>query len=304
MDWKTVLTSSVIAAIITGLLSLITNISNQKNNSKIKYVTEERKNWRIEIREICEKLNNAESKDAVQTQLIKLKVKINAFGNTDIYDECYKNYNDCKMNNIDLDRKNLIQLTQYFKNDGHIWKQIHKIESNDNFVKRDICILIEYLSYLLKYDWERSKSEVLFNTQVLYSRFVFILSLTFAIIQTYQTSSNNEFFENAFSIVMIFSVSFIFSSIPKYDLFEQTNYDKHKIIGISFIPISIIMVIILIINSTILFSGLNNNPLILIPLVLLILSISLNCGAVVKSISLDERYRDLLFEYNKLNLDM
>ena len=139
---------------------------------------------------------------------------------------------------------------------------------------------------------------------MLYSRFIFILSLTFAIIQTYRTSSNNEFFKNAFSIVMIFSVSFIFSSIPKYDLFEQTNYDKYKIIGISAIPILIIMVIISIINSKILFSDLDVNHLMLIPLVLLILSISLNCGAVVKSISLDERYRDLLFEYNKSNLDM
>lgn len=64
------------------------------------------------------------------------------------------------------------------------------------------------------------------------------------------------------------------------------------------------MVIISIINSKILFSDLEDNHLMLIPLVLLILSISLNCGAVVKSISLDERYRDLLFEYNKSNLDM
>lgn len=301
MDLKTVLTSSVIAAIITGLLSLITNFSNQKNDSKIKYVTEERKNWRQEIRIICDELNNANSKEDVQRQLIKLKVKINAFGNTDIYDSCYKkSFNSEKLEN----RKELIQLTQFYKNDGHIWKQIHKIEKEDVIEKNDITTLIEYLSYLLKYDWERSKSEVLFNTQVLYSRFIFILSLTFAIIQTYQTSSNNEFFKNAFSIVMIFSVSFIFSSIPKYDLFEQTNYDKYKIIGISAIPILIIMVIISIINSKILFSDLDDNHLMLIPLVLLILSISLNCGAVVKSISLDERYRDLLFEYNKSNLDM
>lgn len=301
MDLKTVLTSSVIAAVITGLLSLITNFSNQKNDNKIKYVTEERKNWRQEIRKICDELNNANSKEDVQRQLIKLKVKINAFGNTDIYDSCYKkSFNYEKLEN----RKELIQLTQFYKNDGHIWKRIHKIEKEDVIEKNDIKTLIEYLSYLLKYDWERSKSEVLFNTQVLYSRFIFILSLTFAIIQTYQTSSNNEFFENAFSIVMIFSVSFIFSSIPKYDLFEQTNYDKYKIIGISAIPILIIMVIISIINSNILFSNLNDNHLMLIPLVLLILSISLNCGAVVKSISLDERYRDLLFEYNKSNLDM
>ncbi len=296
MDLKTVLTSSVIAAIITGLLSLITNFSNQKNDSKIKYVTEERKNWRQEIRKICDELNNSNSKEDVQRQLIKLKVKINAFGNTDIYDSCYKkSFNSEKLEN----RKELIQLTQFYKNDGHIWKQIHKIEKEYVIEKNDIKTLIEYLSYLLKYDWERSKSEVLFNTQVLYSRFIFILSLTFAIIQTYQT-----FFEYAFSIVMIFSVSFIFSSIPKYDLFEQTNYDKYKIIGISAIPILIIMVIISIINSKILFNYLIDNLLMLIPLALLILSISLNCGAVVKSISLDERYRDLLFEYNKSNFDM
>ena len=93
MDWNTILTSGVIAAFITGLITLISNYSNHKNDSKIKYVTEERKNWRIEIREICEKLNIANSKDDVMSQLIKLKVKINAFGNTDIYDEYYKKYN-------------------------------------------------------------------------------------------------------------------------------------------------------------------------------------------------------------------
>ena len=144
MDWKTILTSSVIATFITGLITLISNYSNHKNDSKIKYVTEERKNWRIEIREICEKLNIANSKNDVIIQLIKLKVKINAFGNTDIYDKYYNEYNDCKSCDKDIDKKDhntkklfskkktnsksdkksidrnvLIQLTKYFRNDGH-----------------------------------------------------------------------------------------------------------------------------------------------------------------------------------------
>lgn len=317
MDWKIILTSSVIAAFITGLITLITNYSNHKNDSKIKYVTEERKNWRIEIREICEKLNIANNKEEVIVQLIKLKVKINAFGNTDIYDKYYDEYdNDKKDNKIKklfckketngesgkkgIKRNTLIQLTKYFRNDGHIWKQIHKIESKDNFEKKDISVLIEYLSYLLKYDWERSKSEILINMQVLYARFVFVLSFIFATGYIYKTSSDENRFYNIFSIIMMFTISFIFSTLPKYDLFEKIEYDKYKVIGISSIPIFIIALIISISTlSNTLTNEINSKfSIIVMSLILLIIAIALNCGAVVKNISLDEQYRDLLLSYD------
>lgn len=335
MDWKTILTSSVIAAFITGLITLISNYSNHKNDSKTKYVTEERKNWRIEIREICEKLNIANNKDDVIIQLIKLKVKINAFGNTDIYDEYYSKYNDCKFRDKDVDKKEhklssikklfnkkktsgksdkkginrnvLIQLTKFFRNDGHIWKQIHKIESKDKFEKNDISVLIEYLSYLLKYDWERSKSEVLINTQVLYARFVFVLSFVFATGHIYKASSDKDRFYNVFSIVLLFIISFIFSTIPKYDLFEKIEYDKHKVIGISCIPILIIAIIFVLIDleglANALINKTNDSFYIILPLLLLMIAIALNCGAVVKNISLDEQYRDLLLSYDRLNIN-
>ena len=328
MDWNTILTSGVIAAFITGLITLISNYSNHKNDSKIKYVTEERKNWRIEIREICEKLNIANSKDDVMSQLIKLKVKINAFGNTDIYDEYYKKYNDCKycdktVDQNDHNKKKLfsknktnsksdtnvfIQLTKYFRNDGHIWKQIHKIEAKDKFEKNDISVLIEYLSYLLKYDWERSKSEVLINMQVLYARFVFALSFVFATGYMYKASSSKDKFFDVFSIVMLFIISFIVSTIPKYDLFERIDYDKYKVIGISCIPILIIALMFILIDLGVLANALINKPndnfYIILPLLLLIIAIALNCGAVVKNISLDEQYRDLLLSYNRLNINV
>ena len=42
MDWKTILTSTVIAAIISGLFAII----QQKNSTTARYVIEQREEWR------------------------------------------------------------------------------------------------------------------------------------------------------------------------------------------------------------------------------------------------------------------
>ncbi len=342
MDWQNILASGVIAAFVTGILSIILKYTEQKHNSKNKYITEERQNWRKEIRNICEKLNCVKNKEDLQACLVELKVKINAFGNTDYYDEFYNTYKTPKTpdeNSKDIpscssfkrlmrqlskyfkkflrfvqiklhkNKDPMIQLTKYFKTDGHIWKQIHKIESNNKVNKKDISILIEYLSYLLKYDWERSKAEILTDRQVIYARLIFVLSVVFATGYIYLTSESERMLSNTFLVIMIFTLSFILSSLPKFDLFERVDYDLHKIKKTSGIPALFITIAIILLDlngliEIIIDKQLNNIRFVFIfPLVLLLISIALNCGTAVKSYSMDEQYRDLLLSFDKMYLN-
>lgn len=50
MDWKTILTSTVIAAIISGLFAII----QQKNSTTARYVIEQREEWREKIRDLAD----------------------------------------------------------------------------------------------------------------------------------------------------------------------------------------------------------------------------------------------------------
>lgn len=93
------LSSTVIGIIITGAYSLI---QFQKANS-LKYITEERKEWRKEISGIMEKIEKSEEKN-ISGILVQLKVRINAYG---LYSEM-----------------------DYTK-DAHIWKLIVEMEKNE-----------------------------------------------------------------------------------------------------------------------------------------------------------------------------
>lgn len=128
MEIQTVFEVSAIASVIGTIISFIVF----RKTIKLKYITKERKEWRCAIQEIVEKLENSVYDDRNKI-LVLLKTRINAYG---------------------INSKS--KLT-----DSHIWENIHKIEQCK---KEDFPILkeelIEYLSLLLKYDWERSKKEV------------------------------------------------------------------------------------------------------------------------------------------------
>ena len=132
MDANVILTSTVIAAAI----SLLANVYTSRRTANLKYITEERQKWREEIRKIAEDIVDC-PRDEIKKHLTKLKVRINANGK--------------------------LKKGSYYE-DSHIWKLIHDIENSN------ICnecfegkkeILINSLSLLLKYDWERQKREVL-----------------------------------------------------------------------------------------------------------------------------------------------
>ena len=75
MDMNVILTSTVIAAVI----SLLANVYNSRRTRKLKYITEERQKWREDIREIAENITKC-SQFNIGVQLTRLKMRINANG--------------------------------------------------------------------------------------------------------------------------------------------------------------------------------------------------------------------------------
>ena len=102
---------------------------NKKNN--LEYITKERSEWRKDIKSIIVDLSNREKREAA---ISRLKAQINPYG----YDRNFKYSND------------------YYMNDGHIWDLLKNFTHKDEEREQ----LSRYLELLLKYDWERSKSEV------------------------------------------------------------------------------------------------------------------------------------------------
>lgn len=91
MNWNTILASGVIAALISGVLSLIGSITTNKIDNKLKYITEERKNWRSKIRNIC--LMFDEGKD-LNLILTDIKTNINTYGYEKSINELTRNCKD------------------------------------------------------------------------------------------------------------------------------------------------------------------------------------------------------------------
>ena len=97
MDIKLILSSAVISAVISGCVAVL----NFRRQNNLQYITGERKEWREEIRKIAQGLHGASYKETLEL-LVRLKVRINAFGNKGIK-------------------------TSYMY-DAHIWKVIAEIE--------------------------------------------------------------------------------------------------------------------------------------------------------------------------------
>lgn len=126
-----IFSSTVIAAIVSAIVTFWTN----GKKASAEYVTADRRKWREEIREIAEKLDGANYHETIR-QLNRLKVRINAYG------------------------EYLFQCERY---DSHIWELIHEIEEQKPLgeeLQKKQRQMIQYLSLMLKFDWERSKSEI------------------------------------------------------------------------------------------------------------------------------------------------
>lgn len=151
MMWiKIVLTS----AVISSLISLISNlIINNKNNS-LKYITEERKNWRKYLREECPKLISDKYKKDWDEIVYRLELNLNPYDIDDI-------------NILILAKAISKELTEevYLLNKIMFKKNRKRIKEKQDIMfyleqVEDInCEFLERISTLLKNDWERSKYE-------------------------------------------------------------------------------------------------------------------------------------------------
>lgn len=131
MHWEVILGSVVISAIISGVIGIYTS----SRNNKLEYITKERSEWREEIRICAEELWDV-SYQKTRKICDRLKVRINALGK---------------------------RVSNRYSDDSHIWEVISEIEKgkcDKQRLHQLQSILQEYLSLLLKWDWERSKKEV------------------------------------------------------------------------------------------------------------------------------------------------
>lgn len=138
---KILLTSGVVGTLITVILQLTQGFQKDK----IDNVINERKAWREKIRAIAVKIQGSYKCD-IKNILSELKVRLNAYG---------------------------IESENDYKKDTHIWDIVRKMENTDYNQKEysgdfevDKKLLVEYLSLLLKHDWERSKNEIFGNIKI------------------------------------------------------------------------------------------------------------------------------------------
>lgn len=132
-----ILSSTVISAIITTILTFVSN----KRKDTVENIVKERKLWRNELRTISVDITNCKKLCELKKTINNLKVRINPYG----------------------------MCGEMIFYDSYIWKEISKLENCNQLSKTDLeerkRIFINLVSCLLKFDWERSKNEIKGNLQ-------------------------------------------------------------------------------------------------------------------------------------------
>lgn len=153
----TLLSGAGIGAVLSAFLVFI---NNSKKN-KLDFVTKERSEWRREIKSIIVDLLSGNNRNSA---INKLKTQLNPYGR------------NIEENNY-----------EFYMNDGHIWKLL----DNFDYSSKNVIILAKYLELLLKYDWERSKNEVIFDYQTLIIKLFRFFLLLFTIYSFLTLSLDN-----------------------------------------------------------------------------------------------------------------
>ena len=213
MSWiDIILSSAVIAAIISY-------ITTQKSN-QLKYITAERAKWRKEIKYIAGNLSECkEYTKKAKRLLTDLKLRINSYGKRKTYPS------DICLN--------------FFK-DEHIWKEIEAIETGEDFIKHRDRVL-DYLELLLKFDWERSKSEAKKEQKTLFLAISFFIIIFISIFVDYVIVKGNAISKNTLGIIQeeneIFLCQitslllFLIPSLGEYVGFfdKEKSYNKYSL---------------------------------------------------------------------------
>ncbi len=193
-----ILGSSVIAAIIAGVISF----ANNKRNAELQYVTKERESWREKVRAVTQMVGllqtattSVQLKRDSQQYFAELESLINPYGkntscpNTELRIQ-QKNGNITKSRNFEM---------KFFMSDSHIWDAVCSLKReiasspSDSLlenpkINEEICNLVYYLECLVKYDWERSKREVLKNKYATKGLIAYILGYFVAVALSFATS--------------------------------------------------------------------------------------------------------------------
>lgn len=155
MSTNEILTILFSSTLISTVITIIFNTLTSKKKESIENITKERKTWRDQLRVIAKSIEESKNSNQLKIAISELKVRINAYGIAN----------------------NLIF------SDSHLWQIINDIESHiilsDQDFEKSKSILVNQISCLLKYDWERSKAEIIGNKQTKIVIISLILSFSF-----------------------------------------------------------------------------------------------------------------------------
>lgn len=250
--FQIILSSAVIVAVLNNIVA----IYNHNKDSKLQHITSERSEWRKEIKNIALDIQKSNSKN-IKSTLTELKVRINAYGQN-------SEGNYPEDDNLD------------FTKDEHLWKIISKIENmkDENEFEHNKTILINCLSCLLKFDWERSKEEVRSSKVSFISIFFLIISIVtyigigFTSIHDFKSESIGNELSDLLNLLVYLLIPYITIAIPNLlDIpkFLQTkDWYRNKHIKSYFIGFGFLIVII--ISSYFLFKHKNAESVVILPI--------------------------------------
>lgn len=192
------LSSTVVATLITTLFNILTN----KRKNEIENITKERKIWREELRKIAEEISKARDINQLEFAITKLKVRINAYGVVD--------------NSIFSDSQFWMRFYNYDNYDKYLIKGGRK-----KILNKNKSFFINQISCLLKYDWERAKSEIKGNMQNKFVVGTLIISFLFYSLRYFlKNGCDTE------SLIEFVSFAFVFSLFSIYAMLVITWADK------------------------------------------------------------------------------
>lgn len=200
------LKSSLITAIVTFLFNLVLN----RKKDTLSYITQERKNWRERIRELAEKIEmsryNGSGNEDIKPYLVQLKMNINTYGK------------DCIMD---------------ISHDSHIWQSIERIQlvTSEEEFNNEKEMLLNFLSLMLKNDWERCKREVRGNTIRIWS-LIFVLTTCLGLGVYYFIICNGKNVSVFISLTLVINI--IGAAVFAFVFYvNRSKIGNKKVIGIS-----------------------------------------------------------------------
>lgn len=160
MEAKDILTVILSSTVFTTAITVLFNYLSKKRQDSIENITKERKEWRGELRKIAKAISKATDLEHLKTSLSDLIVRINAY---------------CVAKN------SLFSDTYFWDIINDLYSEEAKSLSDEQIDGYKI-VLINHISCILKFDWERSKAEIKGSTQSRIVYFALFICYVFSVI--------------------------------------------------------------------------------------------------------------------------